>query len=196
MNAGPVLVYRWPEQPAILPQGQAAIVRIATSPAHPAARREVRAVLRQVLAAWSGLPQEQLPLEETPRGPVWPGQLGGLTLDISLSYGAGEAWIGLVRGGWIGVDVASASPLAEAEDVARLYLGPAATAEILAAAAPARAFAIAWTQREARLKCFKQGLVEWTAEQAEIEAQCHCHRLLLDDDVIGAVCWQCNTASG
>ena len=58
-------------------------------------------------------------------------------LDISLSYGAGEGWIGLIRGGWIGVDVAGAAPLAEAEDVARLYLGPAATAEIRAAVEPA-----------------------------------------------------------
>ena len=150
----------------------------------------VRAVLRQVLTGWSGLPPGQLPLEETPRGPVWRGQLRGLSLDISLSYGAEEGWIGLIRGGWIGIDVTSAAPLAEAESVARCYLGPLAVAAIRAAANPAREFAIAWTEREARLKCLKQGLVEWTALQAEMEAECLCHKLLWSDRVIGAVSWR------
>jgi 4'-phosphopantetheinyl transferase len=145
-------------------------------------------VLRQVLAAWSGLPPGQLPLEETPRGPVWRGRLCGETLDISLSYATDEGWIGLIRGGWIGVDVTSVTPLAEAEAVARHYLGPSAAAGIRAAVNPARALASAWTERESRLKCLKQGLTEWSAPQAETEAVCLCHELAINDHLVGGVC--------
>jgi 4'-phosphopantetheinyl transferase len=195
--SGPVLVCRWPEPPGLPPPGQAVLVRVATAQARPpSSRRELRDVLRQVLAAWSGLPAGQLPLEETPRGPVWSGPLGGESLDVSLSYGEEEGWIGLIRGGWIGIDVAGVAPLHDAEDVAQCYLGPLAAARIRAAAHPARAFAIAWTEREARLKCLKQGLTEWTAAQAETEAECHCHRLLLPGRVVGAVCWRRNTSFG
>jgi 4'-phosphopantetheinyl transferase len=185
--AGPVLVCRWPEQPALPRRGRAVLVRVATAQARPAARRALREVLRQVLAAWSGLPAGQLPLEETPRGPIWRGQLRGETLDISLSYATDEGWIGLIRGGSIGVDVTSVAPLAEAEDVARYYLGPSAAADIRAAVNPARALASAWTERESRLKCLKQGLVEWSAAQAETEAACLCHELVFNDDLVGAV---------
>ena len=76
--------------------------------------------MRQVLAAWSGLPPEQLPLAETSRGPVWRGQLGGHDLDISLSYAEGEGWIGLRCAGRIGVDVMQIQNFPEAEAVARI----------------------------------------------------------------------------
>jgi len=185
--AEPTLICHWPQQPALPPCGQAVLVRVVSPQPRWAARRELRAVLRQVLAAWSGLPPGQLPLEETPRGPIWRGQLRGETLDISLSYGTEEGWLGLIRGGWIGVDTMSVEPFAEAENVARYYLGPVAAAGIRKAADPARAFAAAWTQREARLKCLKRGLVEWTATQAQTEAECLCHPLVLSDRVIGAV---------
>ena len=54
-----------------------------------------------------------------------------------------------------------AEPFAEMEAVAQLYLGSAASETIWAADDPARAFALAWTEREAKLKCQRQGLSEW-----------------------------------
>jgi hypothetical protein len=51
-----------------------------------------------------------------------------------------------------------------------------------------RAMAVAWAEREARLKCLKLGLVEWTPVEAE--AECLCHKLLLSDHLIGAVSWK------
>jgi 4'-phosphopantetheinyl transferase len=191
--SGPVMVYVWPEQPTLPPRGQVVLVRVAVAEARDVARRELRAVLRRVLAAWTGLAPGQLPLEETPRGPVWRGLLEGLPLDISLSYSPDEAWIGFLRGGWIGIDVSSAAAFAEVEDVARHYLAPVVAAGIRATAHPARAFAVAWTERESRLKCLKQGLVEWTAGQAEREAECLCHRLRFSDRLVGAVSWRNQT---
>lgn len=192
--AGSTSICQWPRRPALPPRGQAVLVRVAVPATRPAARHALRAVLRQVLAAWSGLPPEQLPLAETPRGPVWQGQLGGEPLDISLSYSASEGWIGLIRGGWIGVDVMSAEPFAELDSVSRRFLDPAAAAAIRGAADPALAFATAWTEREARLKCLKRALVEWTATQAQAEAECSCHKLVFGVHLAGAVSWKSDAA--
>jgi len=158
MNAA--LIFRWPELPALPPPGVPILIRVQTTPPRPPARQKLRTVLRQVLAAWSGLPPEQLPLGETSRGPVWQGQLGGHDLDISLSYAEGEGWIGLRRAGRIGVDVMQIQNITEAEAVARIYFSPEAWKIIQQSANPALAFATAWTTLEARLKCLKRGLTE------------------------------------
>lgn len=123
-------------------------------------------MLRAVLAAWSGVPHAEIRLTETSRGPAWQNGLAGMSLDISLSYGAGEAWIGLVRGGRIGLDVMRIGPFAETQAVARDYLGPAAAAVIAQSPDSGRVFAAAWTKREAQLKCAKRGLTEWVGAEA------------------------------
>jgi 4'-phosphopantetheinyl transferase len=171
------------------PCGQPVLVRVAVSEPRSDARREVRAVLREILAAWSHLSPDQVPLEETLRGPVWQGDLCGAPLDISLSYSPNDAWIGLIRGGTIGVDVMRAERFPDADNVARLYLGPAAAERIRQSADPAEAFAQAWTERESRLKCLKQGLTEWTESQAQAESQCQCRNVILGD-LVGAVSWR------
>ncbi len=155
----------WPQMPTLPPPGEPVLLRLPAPPQRGAARREARTVLRTVLAAWSDLTPQRLPVLETDRGPLWPGELHGATLDISLSYGGGQAWIGLIRDARIGVDVIARESFAEMDDVARLYLGQAAAAKIRRAADPAREFAIAWTQREARLKCARLALAEWDAAE-------------------------------
>jgi 4'-phosphopantetheinyl transferase len=129
------------------------------------ARQEVRAALRRITTAWSGSTGDQIALIETPRGPVWDGELAGHSLALSLSYTDRNAWIGLRRGGAIGVDAMTIAAIPEAEAVGRLYLGPPAWGAIQSAPDPARAFAQAWTALEARLKCLKQPLSEWPANQ-------------------------------
>jgi phosphopantetheinyl transferase len=79
----------------------------------------------------------------------------------SFSYCNDTGWIGLVRGGSIGVDAMRACRFSEMADVALLYLGPASAAAIRADDDPARAFAIAWTGWEAQLKCQGHSLTEW-----------------------------------
>ncbi len=153
--------YCWPELPRLPSSGEPVLIRVAASPERPVARREARAALRVILASWSGLPPSRVLLEESCIGPLWPNRLAGETLDINFSYGANEAWIGLVRAGRIGVDVMRVEPFAESQAVARAYLGPEAAAAIALAPDPDRAFAAAWTEREARLKCAKRGLTEW-----------------------------------
>lgn len=178
------LICNWPQAPLLPPPGQAVLVRVATAPSRTTARMELRAALREVLARWSGLAPERLPLAESPRGPVWQGQLAGQTLDISLSYCEQEAWIGLLRGGWIGVDVMRAEPLAEALDVARDYLGPVALESIQKSPDPTTAFAAAWTELEAQLKCLKLKLVERRDGQALAVTPCALENIFLADRVV------------
>ena len=109
------------------------------------------------------------------------------TLDISLSYGEGGGWIGLLRCGWIGVDVMRATPVAEAEQVAHHYLGPATSSELHSAADPVQAFALAWTELEARLKCMKRELTEWPGSQIDAATQCSTVHITLPDAVVVAV---------
>jgi phosphopantetheinyl transferase len=179
MKAAQKNIFHWPEMPTLPPPGQPVLIRVATSQSRQAARQELRKVLRQILAAWINLPPEQLPLRETSRGPVWPGQLGGHTLDISLSHAEGESWIGLLRDGMIGVDAMKIQPVPEAEDVARHYLGGDALAAIQQSTEPTLAFATAWTGLEARLKCLKQELNEWPIVQALALKNCTLQSVIL-----------------
>jgi phosphopantetheinyl transferase len=186
-TAAAILICRYPELPALPPSGEPVLVRVATVTPRQSARNELRAALRHILAAWTGLAPRELPLRETPRGPVWLGDLDGHSLDISLSYGEGEGWIGLLRGGWIGVDAMRATPIAEAGQVARDYLGPGASSELRSAADPVHAFALAWTELEARLKCVKRELTEWPGSQIDAAAQCSTVHITLPDAVVVAV---------
>jgi hypothetical protein len=161
------IIFGWPEMPPLPSVGQITLIRVTTSTFRPTARHELRAVLRQILAGWSGFLPEKLPLRETARGPVWAGQLIGHVLDISLAYANGESWIALLRGGFIGVDALLIQPVPEAEDVARLYLGRNAMVAIQQSYDPALAFAQAWTEFEAKLKCLKQEMNERSGSQEE-----------------------------
>jgi hypothetical protein len=162
-NGIPISLY--PAIPDLPAPGEPVLIRVPASMPRPAARLELRSALRAVLAAWTGLDPARLPLRETPRGPVWSGAFLRHPLDISLSYGEHEGWIALMRGGRIGVDAMLAAPIAEMDDVARLYLGPDVAVALRTAPDRELAFALAWTELEARIKCFKRGLSEWPGSE-------------------------------
>ncbi len=180
-------ISNWPQTPLLPSPGQAVLVRVKTAPSRTIARQELRTVLREVLAKWSDLAPDQLPLEESRRGPVWLGQLAGQTLDISLAYHEQEGWIGLLRGGWIGVDVMRAELVAEANDVARHYLGPAAMASLQQSTDPTLAFAVAWTELEAQLKCLRLELVERPAGQTLAATPCTLDSIFLPERLVVTV---------
>jgi hypothetical protein len=171
MNALHQRIVRSPQVPTLPPPGEPVLIRASTGVSCRQARQASRVVLRQVVAIWSGRAPEAVPLHETSRGPEWHGELAGHSLDISLSYSETEAWIGLLLGGVIGVDAARPMRFAEMEMVGRLYLGPSAWQRIHGARDPARAFALAWTGMEARMKCLKQPLTEWPANEGHSSAK-------------------------
>jgi 4'-phosphopantetheinyl transferase len=189
MNGAPKIIFDWPAIPPLPPLGQPTLIRVVVATFRPAARQKLRMVLRQVLAAWSGILPGQLPLQETARGPIWAGTLNGHSVDISLSYANGEGWIAFLRGGWIGVDAMPIQPVPEAEDVARHYLGRNALTFIQQSSDPALAFAQAWTEREARLKCLKLELFEWSEAQSRDLAACTVqHRVFANRLVVTVAC--------
>jgi len=109
------------------------------------------------------------------------GQLNTEGLDFSLSYEEGEAWIVLSRGGRIGVDVILLEPVPEAEAIAQTYFDPADRSALRESTDPVRDFALAWTQLEARCKCLKQGLTEWSESLALDTKACTTESLIIQD---------------
>jgi 4'-phosphopantetheinyl transferase len=181
------MIFEWPEVPALPPPGLAVLIRVRTPAARVEARRELRAVLRRVLADWSGCSEEQMPLCESARGPVWAGTLNGLSLDISLSHADGEGWMGLIRGGSIGIDVMRVQAIPEVESLAQIYLGPAAWKTIRNSRDPDLSFALAWTDLEARLKLLKQPLLEFSGVPAAGAGECASRHFLFRDDLVVAL---------
>ena len=172
------LIIEWPNTPELPVPGQTVLVHVAPARTRAEARLELRRALRQILVDWSGLPKDRLPLRETRCGPSWPGRLAGHTLGISLAYAGNEGWMGLIRGQQIGIDVMPLEAVPEAESVARLYLGPAAVAGLQQAVDPVAAFAASWTALEARLKCLKAGLLEWTPVRDAAQSMWSCQSLV------------------
>lgn len=187
MKTIPIISFHWPEIPPLPPPGQPVVIRVITGQSRQAARQELRTVLRRMLAAWGNLSTDQLQLQETPRGPVWFGQFGGHALDISLSYAEGEGWIGLLRDGFIGLDAMQGQLIPEAEDVSRHYLGGNASEAIRQSTDPAMAFARAWTELEARIKCLKQELNECSATQAIRTNKCAVQSMVFPNRLIVTV---------
>jgi len=171
---GKVEIFEWPAEPPMPAPGAVVLVRVRTGQARAVARHWVRAVLRRVLARWSGLPEAQLPLTETGAGPLWTERLEGEPWGISLAYAGGDGWIAVRRGGAVGLDALVAVDFPEWLAVARLYLGAATAGAIESGPDPERAFAEAWTRHEARLKLHRLPLTEWpvTWPSAPVEI-CH-----------------------
>jgi hypothetical protein len=160
MTAVEPWVFRWPQMPPLPPPGQPVVIGPIAGGSRELRREDSRDVLRHVLVAWSGCPEHVIPVRETPRGPVWEGNLAGHSLGVSISYCENQAWIGLLRGGTIGLDAMRPTDFAELKSVARLYLGPAAWKRIEQSNDRALAFAAAWTELEARAKCLNRPIVE------------------------------------
>jgi 4'-phosphopantetheinyl transferase len=169
--------------PGAAPVTAGAIVVIGVATAHSqrrdAARLQLRRALREVLAGLLGLAPENIQLSAVA------GQAPRIVLDAkacadrglaqdtagrigcSLSHEAGLSLAAINLDGPIGVDLMRVQEIPDWEMVARDYLGGQAAAA-LAGVAPqqrARAFAKAWTAREASLKCLGRPLGEWSPER-------------------------------
>jgi hypothetical protein len=82
------VIWYWPELPELPLPGRFVLICVRTGSPRAGARLKVRAVLRQILAAWSQLSPDELPLKETPRGPVWESRSQEDLLATSMQSGA------------------------------------------------------------------------------------------------------------
>jgi 4'-phosphopantetheinyl transferase len=166
------------------------VVGIDGQTGREAARRAIREALLAALAAMSGLPQARIALHAAPgEAPFALLDVGVAARRVSLSISHdGElslAAIGMERP--VGIDVTRVVAFPDWEAVARDYLGPSIAAR-LSSLPPAErplAFARAWSEREARLKCLGIQLAEWDAGIERRLAACHCLALALPEGYVG-----------
>jgi 4'-phosphopantetheinyl transferase len=162
-------------------------------PDHPPrdiARQRIRTAVRETIAAFFQVPSAEVRLRSQPGQP--------LTLEapqhpigISISHEEGLSVAALHVHGRIGIDLMRIdhAPLPDWESVTRDYLGPIVHQRLasLPAAQRTAAFADAWTDHEARLKCWGLPLTEWTPALAQQLSSCRTYPLDLPPTLRGAV---------
>ena len=130
------------------------------------ARERIRLALREMVARELAIDIERVAIRSVA------GQAPLLAVDGAVS----AAGVSLAHDGWIsvgayhahgpiGVDVMQVQHTADWYSVAHDYLGPDVLGQLVATREAERpvAFAQAWTEREATLKCLGLALSEWTA---------------------------------
>jgi 4'-phosphopantetheinyl transferase len=154
------------------------------------ARRTIRTALVAALAQATGLASERIALCGGPGEAPYALLDGSRRLSVSISHD-GDLSVAALRmdGGAVGIDVMQVTDVPDWEAVARNYLGPACAAALAHVPGPARAaaFARAWSEREARLKCRGLPLGEWRAEDASLTLACPCLSLALPDGYVGSL---------
>ena len=144
--------------------------RVWALPTPPGAPRDtVRALARAALADLLGVPTLTNQRGEPPRAPARP------DLHLSLSHAEGLSLLAC-HGAPVGVDV-QALPVQADAATAALFMGPnwlPAQSSQAQEAHISIAFASAWTQHEARLKCAREPLVEWSEALAARLAPYRC----------------------
>lgn len=156
------------------------------------ARDLVRAALRQTLAAFLCQPLASITLVSL-SGQAIRVDSPLAHLHLSVSHMPGMSVAAISRGAAIGVDVMlverDAAAMPDWARVALDYLGPAVS-DRLQRTPPAQrpaAFAQAWTNFEACLKCLDLGLTEWTPVLAQQLATCRDMPLDLPENCRGAI---------
>ena len=145
--------------------------RVWALPTPPGAPRDVvRALARAALANLLGVAPLTNLRGEPPRTPGRP------DLHLSLSHAEGLSLLAC-HSAPVGVDV-QALPVQADAATATLFLGPhwhpAPCKKAQADPLLSTAFAAAWTQHEARLKCAGEPLVEWNGAMAARLARYRC----------------------
>jgi 4'-phosphopantetheinyl transferase len=154
------------------------------------ARLRIRAALAAALAAHCGIDAGRIELY-SPQG-VAPWAVVALDsgrhrIPLAISHDGDISLAAYSFSGAVGIDVTSILPVPDWQPVARDYLGRA-TADALAAQPDGErdaAFAHAWSEHEARLKCLGLQLDEWCDERALTLRACRCFPLSLPEGYVG-----------
>jgi 4'-phosphopantetheinyl transferase len=157
-----------------------------------AARLRIRAVLTAALADHFGIDAGRIALH-SPQG-VAPWAVvaldaGEQRVALSISHDGDISVAAYCLSGAVGIDVMSIVPVPDWRAVARDYLGPEAARKLAARSDGERdaAFAHAWSEHEARLKCLGLQLAEWCEERIVALQACRCLSLALPDGYVGYV---------
>jgi 4'-phosphopantetheinyl transferase len=148
------------------------------------ARRTIRVALLAALAAASGLSASSIRLCGAPGEAPYALLDDGRRVALSISHD-GDLSVAALRidGGAVGIDLMQVTDVPDWQAVARDYLGPACAAALDGMPA----FARAWSEREAKLKCRGMALTEWRAADEPLLAACACRSLVLPNGYVGSV---------
>jgi 4'-phosphopantetheinyl transferase len=187
--AAPVAVSWW-SAGQDFPPGLAdpAVVGVDGQAGRAAARRTIREALLVALAAASGLPPARIALYAAPgEAPFALLDNGARRAWLSISHDGELSLAAISLAGEVGIDVTRVVDFPDWHAVARDYLGPSIAAHLssLPAAERPLAFARAWSEREARLKCLGIQLAEWDAGLERRLAACRCLALDLPETYVG-----------
>jgi 4'-phosphopantetheinyl transferase len=165
------------------------VVGVRGLPDRTTARRTIRTALLAALAEALALPAARIRLGGEPGDAPYALVDDGRRIDLAISHDGDVSVAALRLDGDVGIDVMRVADVPDWHAVARDYLGPACAAALAAVPAPARAaaFARAWSEREARLKCRGLALAEWRADLDAELAACRCLPLAVPDGYVATL---------
>jgi 4'-phosphopantetheinyl transferase len=154
------------------------------------ARQTIRAALLAALAEALALPVARIHLGGEPgEAPYARVDDDGRRINLAISHDGDVSVAALRLDGAVGIDVMRVADVPDWHAVAHDYLGPACAAALADVPAPARAaaFARAWSEREARLKCLGLALAEWRADLDAALAACRGLPLAVPDGYVATL---------
>jgi 4'-phosphopantetheinyl transferase len=175
---------------AVVPDG--VVIGVDGQDERYAAREAIRAALRAALAQSCGVGHDAVKLHAAPGQAPW--------AIVDRDGVAHRAWVAITHDGAlslaafrftgaVGIDVMRIASVPDWAPVARDYLGPAVASALSTTPATLRdaAFARAWSEREARLKCLGWGVREWQAADEPALQACACHPLAVPDGYVATL---------
>jgi 4'-phosphopantetheinyl transferase len=165
------------------------VVGVRGLPDRATARRTIRTALLAALADALAPPATRIRLGGAPGEAPYALVDDGRRIDLAISHDGDVSVAALRLDGAVGIDVMRVADVPDWHAVARDYLGPACAAALADVPAPARAaaFARAWSEREARLKCRGLALAEWRADLDVELAACRCLPLAVPDGYVATL---------
>ena len=166
----PLIVYFWPESADDIPVNQSLIViAVRTSPTtlRSQARKLIRMAIIQVLADKLSCSYTEIKLISQSGQSVKVSQ-PRQNIGLSISHEPGLSLAAINMNGNVGIDLIDVKSIPNDNEIYKLaleYLGTQVTEclSFLPSELQKYAFAKAWTEFEARLKCQEKSLDEWTS---------------------------------
>ncbi|NBF05051.1 hypothetical protein GV819_22450 [Pseudomonas sp. Fl5BN2] len=180
-------VFAWPYCQAHWQQG-VLLVSVTTGPgdSRTRARKEIRLALREALSQSLGIATESIHIHSPPGQALQLSLPGWGLAGLSISHEQGLSLAAVHLYGAVGVDLMQVEEIPDWQLVAQDYLGPSVTGQLLELTEDLRppAFAQAWSEREATLKCAGLPLTEWFPLHPPAY---RCFALDLPDDWVGTL---------
>ena len=194
MLPSPLSVYSWPKSADDIPVNQRLIViAVRTLPTilRSQARKLIRMAITQVLADKLSCSYTEIKLISQSGQSVKVSQ-PRQNIGLSISHEPGLSLAAINMNGKVGVDLIDVKSIPNDHEIYKLaleYLGTqvAEYLSLLPSELQKQAFAKAWTEFEAQLKCQEKSLGEWTASSALQLNTLTIRHLKLPDGYVGTV---------